>query len=57
MTDSSYCSHFALLASLIQNSAPYVTRSALQDKFMNLHEFQSKELFSQYAIPIPGGRT
>jgi succinyl-CoA synthetase beta subunit len=24
---------------------------------MNLHEFQFKELFSQYAIPIPRGRT
>lgn len=44
-------SHFALPSSLIQNSAPYVTRSALQGQFMNLHEYQSKELFSQYAIP------
>jgi succinyl-CoA synthetase beta subunit len=23
---------------------------------MNLHEYQSKELFSQYAIPIPKGQ-
>jgi len=23
---------------------------------MNFHEYQSKELFAQYAIPIPGGR-
>ena len=23
---------------------------------MNLHEYQSKELFAQYAIPIPQGR-
>jgi hypothetical protein len=49
--------HFALPSSLIQNSAPYVTRSALQGQFMNLHEYQSKGLFSQYAIPIPRGRT
>jgi hypothetical protein len=26
-----FCAHFALLLSLIQNSAPYVTRLALQD--------------------------
>jgi hypothetical protein len=46
---------FALYASLIQNSAPYATQSALQGQFMNLHEYQSKELFAQYAIPILGG--
>jgi succinyl-CoA synthetase beta subunit len=53
MTGSSYCSHFALLASLIQNSAPYATGSALQDNSMNLHEYQSKQLFAGYAIPMP----
>jgi acyl-CoA synthetase (NDP forming) len=56
MTGSSYCSHFALLASLIQNSAPYVTGSALQDNSMNLQEYQSKQLFAEYAIPIPRGQ-
>ena len=24
---------------------------------MNLHEYQSKQLFSQYGIPVPKGRT
>ena len=23
---------------------------------MNLHEYQSKELFAQYGIPVPSGR-
>jgi hypothetical protein len=48
-------SGFALLVSLIQNSVPYLTRSALQGQFMNLHEYQPKELLAQYAIPILGG--
>jgi hypothetical protein len=47
-------SHFALPSSLIQNSAPYVTRSALQD--MNLHEYQSKKLFAQYPTPKGMGK-
>jgi hypothetical protein len=46
---------FALPLSLIQNSAPYVTRFGTEGHFMNLHEYQSKQLFAEYAIPIPKG--
>jgi succinyl-CoA synthetase beta subunit len=46
---------FALILSLIQNSAPYCDRIGPQGPLMNLHEYQSKELFAQYAIPVPQG--
>src|SRR5579863_2500117 len=42
---------FALPESLIQNSAPYAT----DEHYMNLHEYQSKRVFAQYAIPTPKG--
>ena len=42
--------------SLIQNSAPYANRLGTEGQFMNFHEYQSKQLFAQYAIPIPKGK-
>jgi hypothetical protein len=47
---------FALPMSLIQNSAPYANRLGTEGQFMNFHEYQSKQLFAQYAIPIPKGK-
>jgi succinyl-CoA synthetase beta subunit len=47
---------FALLSSLIQNSAPQCDRIGTQGQFMNLHEYQSKRLFAEYAIPVPKGQ-
>jgi succinyl-CoA synthetase beta subunit len=40
---------------LIQNSAPYPYLIGTQGYFMNLHEYQSKQLFAEYDIPIPKG--
>jgi acyl-CoA synthetase (NDP forming) len=47
---------FALLVSLIQNSAPQREQIGIQGYFMNLHEYQSKQLFAQYGIPMPPGQ-
>jgi succinyl-CoA synthetase beta subunit len=51
---------FALALSLIQNSGSHARQLrpaaiATEGRFMNLHEYQSKQLFARYAIPVPEG--
>jgi hypothetical protein len=45
---------FALPVSLIQNSAPQREPIDTRGYLMNLHEYQSKQLFAQYGIPWDG---
>jgi hypothetical protein len=45
---------FALPVSLIQNSSPQREQIGIQEYFMNLHEYQSKQLFAPYGIPLGG---
>jgi succinyl-CoA synthetase beta subunit len=46
---------FALSVSLIQNRGLKRDRVGTEGQFMNLHEYQSKQLFARYGIPVPKG--
>src|SRR5579859_4424347 len=51
---SSRCCAFAYAHTLLQNSAP-PTHPKHPQASMNLHEYQAKQLFAEYGIPVPRG--